>query len=206
MALRIIVQNGDPILKKKCRPVEKFDAKLHQLLDDMGETLLKEDGYGLAAPQVGVMRRLFVMLDESTPPAHAPKASEEDPAQAAGQADCANEAEELAEEQEPVILEFINPEIIERGEFVRGYEGCLSFPGQFGAIARPKRAKVRAQDRFGNEFEYEGEGIMARCLCHESDHLDGVTIDDLAEYFYDPETPHDLDGTLVDRPAEEEEA
>ena len=174
MALRIIVQDGDPILKKKCRPVEKFDARLGELLDDMGETLLAANGVGLAGPQVGVMRRVFVALDERDLPENRPEGESE-------------------EEVTPRVVEFINPEILEQSGEVKAYEGCLSFPGKYGAIVRPDKVKVRAFDRDGNPFVMEAEGLMARCVCHETNHLDGVTIDDLAEYFYDPETPHDLD-------------
>lgn len=184
MALRNIVQDGDPVLKKVCRPVTKFDKRLAQLVDDMGETMLEGNGVGLAAPQVGVLRRVFVALDESDLP--------EEPTQ-----------EEL-ESYQPKVREFINPEIIETSGEQRGYEGCLSFPGRYGAISRPDHVIIRAQDKNGDEFTFEGTGMMARCLCHESNHLDGVTIDDLAEYFYDPEVPHDLD-EIEDEEAEAEE-
>lgn len=197
MALRNIVLDGDPILKKKCRPVTEFNDRLAQLLDDMAETMIEGDGLGLAGPQVGTMRRLFVALDEGSLPARADDAEDTEGEEGA------EPAEE--EEWEPVVMEFINPEIIEQGEDVRGYEGCLSFPGRYGAIARPKYVKVKAFDRFGNEFEYEAEGMMARCICHETDHLDGVTIEDLAEYFYDPETPHDLDVTITGRGGDDED-
>lgn len=174
MALRNIVQDGDPILKKVCRPVVKFNDKLAQLLDDMGETLLEANGLGLAGPQVGVMRRLFVAVDDK-------------------ELAKADEAVERGEDYEIEILEFINPEIISREGEIKAYEGCLSFPGQWGAIARPQKVTIKAQDRDGNPFTMEAEGMLARCMCHESNHLDGVTIEDLAEYFYDPETPHELD-------------
>lgn len=176
MALRTIVLDGDPILKKNCRPVTKFDDRLGTLLDDMAETVVDGNGLGLAGPQVGVMRRVFVMMKEDDLP--------ED----------ATEEELLA--HEPVILEFVNPEILEKEGEVEAYEGCLSFPGKYGAIKRPERVKIKAQDREGNEFTYEATGYGARCLCHETNHLDGVTIDDLAEYFYDPEVPHELDETV----------
>lgn len=182
MALRNIVQEGDPVLKKVCRPVTSFDARLAQLLDDMGETMLDADGMGLAGPQVGVMRRLFVVLDESD----MPDVSQMEP----------EEAAEAMAAWKPGVLEFINPEIIETEGDVLGYEGCLSFPGQYAAIKRPQRTKVRAFGRDGKPFEFEGTGVTARCLCHETNHLDGVTIDDLAEYFYDPENPHPLDAGM----------
>ena len=189
MALRNIVLDGDPVLKKVCRPVTDFNVRPAQLLDDMAETMLDADGLGLAGPQVGVMRRVFVALDESSlPPAlQSDRADEEEPGEE-------EVLEALEGEWEPMVVEFINPEIIEKEDEVLGYEGCLSFPGRIGAIRRPKRAKVRAQDREGNLFEFEGTGMMARCLCHEIDHLNGITIEDLAEYFYDPENPGELDG------------
>lgn len=182
MAKRNIVQDGDKVLKKVCRPVVKFNDKLGVLLDDMAETMLDADGLGLAGPQVGVVRRVFVALD--VPP---PKEVEE------GEEAAGAEGTEPEEMEPPRILEFINPEIIEQDGEVMAYEGCLSFPGQYGAIKRPQRVKVRALDRHGNPFELEAEGMLARCICHETNHLDGITIDDLAEYFYDPDEVHPLD-------------
>lgn len=170
MALRTIVQDGDPILKKVCRPVTSFDDRLATLLDDMQETLLDSDGLGLAGPQVGIMRRLFVCLDERDLP----------------------EDGELPEDYEPKFLELINPEILwQSEEEVMLYEGCLSFPGHNGAIRRPRKVKARAQDRHGNWFEIEAEEMLARCICHESNHLDGITIMDLAEYFYEDQEHED---------------
>lgn len=165
MALRNIVQDGDPILKKKCRPVTSFDARLAQLLDDMRETLAKAAGYGLAGPQVGVLRRVFISVDERNAPF--------------------DENGELPEGYETRYLEFINPEILSQEGEVMQYEGCLSFPGRNAAIRRPKKVTVRAFDRTGKPFTLEAEDMLARCICHESNHLDGVTILDLAEYFYE---------------------
>ena len=126
MALRTIVQDGDPILKKVCRPVTKFDDRLGTLLDDMKETLLAANGLGLAGPQVGMMRRLFICLDDRDLP------------------------EEVPENYEYKFIEFINPEILELSdEQVELYEGCLSFPGHNGAIKRSKHVKVKARDRHG---------------------------------------------------------
>ncbi len=186
MAIRNIIQEGDPGLKKKSKPVTKFDARLAQLIDDMADTLLEANGLGLAAPQVGVLRRVFVALEE--PPV------------------CAeDEAEGEDEEEEVIIREFVNPEIIlEEGEQY-GYEGCLSFPGEYGAVKRPNHVVVRAQNRHGETFEMEGEGLMARCFCHETNHLDGITFDTLADYFYDPEHPHALDAELGEGGDDEEE-
>ena len=155
MGLRTIVQDGDPILTKKCRPVTNFDDKLAQLLDDMRETLVEANGYGLAGPQV-----VFISVDE-------------------------RDMDENAEEQELKFLEFINPEIISTEGEVTQYEGCLSFPGRNGAVTRPEKVVARAFDRHGNPFTIEAEGMLARCICHESDHLEGITIVDRAEYFYE---------------------
>ena len=144
MALRNIVTKEDKILYKSCRPVDKFDARLHQLLDDMADTLIKANGVGLAAPQVGVLRRAVLVIETN-----------------------------VGEGEEEKILELINPELVETSGEQVGAEGCLSVPGEYGIVRRPERAKVRAQDRNGNWFEYEGEGLTARCICHELEHLDG---------------------------------
>ena len=168
MALRTIVQDGDPILKKVCRPVTKFDDRLATLLDDMKETLIEANGLGLAGPQVGIMRRLFICLDDRDIP------------------------EELPENYEYKFIEFINPEILELSdEKVELYEGCLSFPGHNGAISRSKHVKVKAQDRNGNEFTMEADDMLARCIQHENNHLDGITIMDLAEHFYEDDYPEE---------------
>jgi peptide deformylase len=138
MALRKILTQGDPTLNKVSHQVEKFDEKLHVLLDDMKETLVDANGVGLAAPQIGILRRVVVVVDEN------------------------NE-----------MLELVNPVIIHTEGEQTGLEGCLSVPGKYGIVTRPYKAKVRAQDRNGNTFEVEGEEIVARCFCHELEHLDG---------------------------------
>ena len=139
MALRTIVLEGDSCLTKVCRPVTAFNGRLHQLLDDMAETLADANGAGLAAPQVGILRRVCLVLDE------------------------ANEC----------YLELVNPEIIKTEGKQSGLEGCLSVPGKFAVVERPNIVRVRAQDRDGNWFEAEGEELIARCFCHEIEHLDG---------------------------------
>ena len=145
MALRNIVTEGDPALRKVCRQVEKFDARLATLLDDLADTMYNAEGVGLAAPQVGILRRAVVI--------------------------------DIGEGK----LELVNPEIIiSEGEQVGG-EGCLSFPGQFCTVKRPMKVCVRAQNRDGEWFETEGEGLLARAFCHEIDHLNGVVFKDLAE-------------------------
>ncbi len=172
MALRTIVQDGDPILKKKCRPVTNFDDRLAMLLDDMKETLTEAQGYGLAGPQVGMLRRVFVSLDERDLP----------------------EDGERPEGYETKFLEFVNPEIIMREGEAINYEGCLSFPGHNAAVRRPEKVTVRAFDRTGKPFTLTADGMLARCICHETDHLDGITIMDIAEYFYE-DVEHDEDDT-----------
>ena len=172
MALRTIVQDGDPILKKVCRPVTNFDDRLATLLDDMKEPLIDAGGLGLAGPQVGVMRRLFIALDERDLP----------------------EDGTMPEGYEPKFIECINPEILEESEDeVTLYEGCLSFPGHNGAISRPRKVKIRAQDRHGETFEMEAEEMLARCFCHETNHLDGITIMDLADHFYEDDYPDEIE-------------
>lgn len=139
MALRKIVVQGEECLTKVCRPVTEFNPHLHQLLDDMLETLEDANGAGLAAPQVGVLRRVCVVLDED---------SEE-------------------------YIELVNPEIVAQSGEQTGLEGCLSVPGKWGIVTRPDVVRVRAQDRYGDWFEVEGEGLTARAFCHEIEHLDG---------------------------------
>ena len=165
MAIRTIVKDGDPILKKVCRPVTEFNAKLATLLDDMGETMIAANGLGLAGPQVGMLRRVFVALDIY---------EDED----------GNEVEE--------IIEFVNPEILEKEGAVTSIEGCLSLPERNGLITRPEYVRARAQDRNGEWFEIEAEGLLARCICHENDHLNGVTVLDNAKIFYEDLTPEQL--------------
>ena len=138
MGLRKILTDEEPALHKVCKPVVNFDMRLHKLLDDMRETLVASGGVGLAAPQVGILRRV-VLVD-------------------------------TGEE----ILELVNPTLLETDGEQIGAEGCLSVPDKYGLVKRPMWAKVRAQDRNGNWYEAEGEELIARCFCHELDHLDGI--------------------------------
>ena len=141
MGLRKILTDAEPALHKACKKVENFDSKLFKLLDDMRDTLIESGGVGLAAPQVGILRRV-VLVDVG--------------------------------EEDNEIVEFINPELVETDGEQYGPEGCLSVPGKYGLVKRPYYAKVRAQDRNGDWFEAEGEELIARCFCHELDHLDGI--------------------------------
>ena len=147
MGLRKILTDKDPALHKVCKPVTSFDAKLHKLLDDMGETMRDANGVGLAAPQVGILRRVVTV--------------------------------DLGDE----ILELVNPSLVETDGEQVGAEGCLSVPGKYGLVKRPYYAKVKAQDRFGDWFEVEGEELIGRCFCHELDHLDGIVYTEVMERY-----------------------
>lgn len=165
MALRKIVLDGDPILKKKCRPVTDFNERLSILLDDMAETMISANGLGLAGPQVGVLRRVFVVVEEYT--------------------------DDNGEKQHRII-DFVNPEILSQEGEATIFEGCLSFPERNGMITRPRKVKARAQDRFGNCFEIEAKDMLARAICHEYDHLEGITVLDRATVFYEDLTEEEL--------------
>ena len=140
MALREILKFGDEALRKKCRPVTNFDERLWVLLDDLAETLQASDGVGLAAPQVGILRRVAIV----------------------------NVRDEHGN------IELVNPEIIEEDGTQTGNEGCLSAPNEFSEVERPYKVTVKAFDRHGNEFTVTGKELLARALCHEIDHLDGI--------------------------------
>ena len=135
---------GEDILRKKCREVTKFDEKLASLLDDMAQTLQNADGVGLAAPQVGILRRVCII----------------DVRDGNG------------------LVELINPEIIEQSGSQIGNEGCLSAPGEWCEVERPAMVTVRAFDRHGKEFTLKASELMARAVCHEVDHLDGILFTD----------------------------
>ena len=175
MALRQIRTYGDPVLEKKCKEVTQMTPRLQELVDDMLETLYEQDGVGLAAPQVGILRRITV-IDLGI-------AEGEDEAEA--QAEESNETQELSQPDNvspdgriipvwegPLVL--INPVIVETAGEQSGPEGCLSVPGKAGCVTRPNYVRVRALDRDMKEFEVEGTGLMASALCHELDHLDGI--------------------------------
>lgn len=154
MATRNILHESDPILRKHARPVEKFDARLHQLLDDMIETLGQAAGVGLAAPQVGILRRVVIIdLEDGNGP-----------------------------------IEMVNPEIVYQSvDLLDEAEGCLSSPGEYGMVKRPRMVRAVYCDRNGNRCEIEGEQLMARAICHEVDHLDGRLFKDLVTEMLDPE-------------------
>jgi peptide deformylase len=143
MALRTVREIGDPILEKKAKPVKEINDHLRELINDMFDTMYETGGVGLAAPQIGILKRLVVI-------------------------DCGNEDGT----ENPIVL--INPEIIEKDGEQTGYEGCLSVPGKMGIVTRPNHVKVKTMTLDGKEEILEGTELLARCFCHEIDHLDGV--------------------------------
>ncbi len=148
MALRNIREIGDDILYKKAKEVKEITEKTRELIDDMLETMYEADGVGLAAPQVGILKRIAVI-------------------------------DVTAEQDSPVVL--VNPEIIHTEGEQRGSEGCLSVPGKAGIVTRPNVVRVRAFDEAMQEFEIEGEELLARALIHEIEHLDGQLYVDKVE-------------------------
>lgn len=142
MAIRQLRYEDDPILRKKSREVDIIDDRIKTLAQDMLDTMYKEDGVGLAAPQVGILKRIIV-IDVG---------------------------------EGPLVL--INPKIVEEEGQNIGLEGCLSIPGKSGKVCRPEKVKVEYLDIDGNSNEIEGTGLLARALCHEIDHLDGILYTD----------------------------
>jgi len=163
MALRNVLTDNHPSLRKKCRPYTEFNSRLHELLDDMCDTMAEQNGVGLAAPQVGVLRRACLVLETN-----------------------------VEEGEEDYIIELVNPEILSVDGEQEGPEGCLSFPGRFGIVRRPEHVVVRAQDRNGEFFEVEGYGLTARAFCHEIDHLDGVVYLERADRMLSDEEIQDM--------------
>lgn len=137
MALRTIRIQGDPVLEKKCREITEMTPKLQTLIEDMLDTMYDAMGVGLAAPQVGILKRV-VVIDVG---------------------------------EGPIVM--INPEIIEISGEQTGDEGCLSLPGKAGCVTRPNYVKARFLGEDMQEYEIEGEELLARAICHELDHLDG---------------------------------
>lgn len=154
MAIRQIVKNDNEFLSKKSRKVEVIDSRIIELVNDMKDTLLKSNGVGLAAPQVGVLKRIFI-VDVGTP-------------------------------DNNEFIEFINPEIIKKkGKNDKYIEGCLSYPGRSFKITRPNKVTIQAQNINGEWFTMEAEDFIARALCHENDHLDGITIPQIGKEVFE---------------------
>lgn len=157
MAIRMVREQDEPILRKKCKEVKEITPKITELLDDLADTMYDANGVGLAAPQVGMLKRIVVI--------------------------------DIGEG----LYEFINPVILESSGSQTGNEGCLSVPGKMGQVTRPNYVKVQALNRNGETVIIEGEELMARAICHELDHLDGILYTDIVE------------GELMDAEEEEEE-
>jgi peptide deformylase len=155
MAIRNILKDDDPALLKKSRAVTDLDERLHILLDAMRDTMIDANGLGLAAPQVGVLRRVALIVDMSIE----------------------------TDNPHDQIIELVNPVILEQSGDEAGSEGCLSFPGIYGIVTRPTQVKFKAQDRFGISFEMVVNDITARAVCHETDHLNGQVFKALVERY-----------------------
>lgn len=158
MALREILKDEDPVLLKKSRPVVDFDQKLWDLLDDMKETLEHANGLGLAAPQIGILRRAVIVIDG-----------------------------------DGEMLELVNPKVTEKKGEQDGLEGCLSVPGLWGYVQRPMDVTVEAQNRNGEVFQVSGIGLVARCFCHEIDHLDGILYTEHCDETYTAEELEEME-------------
>jgi peptide deformylase len=154
MAIRNITVRGDEILTRKCKPVREITPHIKQVMEDMVETMLKAEGVGIAAPQVGIMKRFFVAM---------PHVDAED------------------EETRYKIYFMVNPEITYTEGTQESSEGCLSVPGYMGLVDRPMKIRIKAQDLEGEEHEYEFEGFEATVFCHEYDHLEGILYPDIAK-------------------------
>lgn len=159
MAIRIIRKGEDPVLRQRAKEVTKFTPAIHKLLDDMAQTMEFAEGVGLAANQIGILKRLIVMD--------------------VGQG----------------VIELVNPEIVEKNGSQYGSEGCLSLPGLTGKVDRASFVRVRAQDRNGEWFELEGTELLARCIQHEVDHLDGILFTDYLR-------PEEIERTPVEEKSE----
>lgn len=153
MALRIIVKDPDPVLRQIAKPVPKITANIHKLLDDMADTMYEAQGVGLAAPQIGILKRVIVM--------------------------------DVGDDHG--LIELVNPEIIHTEGEQFGPEGCLSIPGLSGDVARAQKVTVQGLNRLGEEVVITGEDLLARCILHEVDHLNGVLFTDLATKVYPTE-------------------
>ena len=148
MAYREIRIDGDEVLRRKSRSVDVINERIFLLIEDMADTMYKSDGVGLAAPQIGILKRIVVI-------------------------DIGNG-----------LFEMINPVILEQSGEQDGAEGCLSMPGTTGEVMRPMNVKAKYKDINGEMVTIEAEGLFARAICHEIDHLDGILYKDKAHRMY----------------------
>ena len=179
MALRPITVRGDSILAKKCKPVREITPRIKEACADMVETMKAADGVGIAAPQIGIMKRFFIAM---------PHVDAED------------------EETRDKIYYMINPEITYTEGYQDSSEGCLSVPGYMGLVERPYKIRIKATDLDGKEQEYEFEGFEATVFCHEYDHLDGVLYSDIAKDMMTVEEYSELLEEVKTMHADDEEA
>lgn len=157
MAIRIIVKEPDPVLREKAKPVPRITPNIQKLLDDMADTMYDAPGVGLAAPQIGILKRVIVM--------------------------------DVGDENG--LIHLVNPVIVHKEGEQLGAEGCLSIPGLLGDVKRAQLVRVQGLNREGKEIEIEGEGLLARCIQHEVDHLNGVLFTDVAVRVYREELRDD---------------
>jgi len=170
MTLRTSVTLPDPVLRRKARPVTRFDSNLQTLIEDMIETMRVAPGVGLAAPQVNISQRLIVVEYAEHEDAENTEGAEEKPAK-------------------KKLYVIANPEIIKAsGETVTGVEGCLSVPGVVGEVERFLQVQVKGLNRHGKPMKIKAEGWLARIFQHEIDHLDGIVFPDRATRVWKPES------------------
>lgn len=178
MALRNITVKGEEILAKKCKPVKEITPRIKEACADMLDTMNDADGVGIAAPQVGIMKRFFIAM---------PHVLDEDPVKSSK------------------IYYMINPEITYTEGTQLSSEGCLSVPGCTGLVERPQKIRIKAQDLDGKEQEYEFEGFEATVFCHENDHLDGILYTDIAKAVMTNEEYADRISELREKYADDED-
>lgn len=191
MAILNVMQVGEDCLKKKCKPVKEITPRIRELVQDMFDTMYQYDGVGLAAPQVGVVKRLFVIDVPEEIVAEEDAPSEEDRASTENQPetepdnetetepDNGTEADEAGYRSNPLVM--INPEILETSGSQTGVEGCLSYLGMSAIVTRPDYVRVAFTNLDGDRMELQAEGLLARCILHENDHLDGKMYMEKAE-------------------------
>jgi len=150
VAVREIIKADNQLLRRKSRRILNIDDEVLELIQDLKDTLYNADGIGLAAPQIGVLKRAFII--------------------------------DLRNGEEPIIL--LNPKIVKKIGQYEDSEGCLSYPGYEGIVVRPRRVIVTGMNEKGKIVQYDASGLMARAICHETDHLDGVLYMDIAKKMY----------------------
>ena len=171
MAIRTITTQGDPVLAKVCKPVKEITDRIKTQCQDMIDTMIEADGVGLASPQIGLVKRLFVCRP-------------------------------ILEEPEKIFV-MINPEITHMEGSQESTEGCLSVPGYVGVVDRPELVRIKAQDIYGVEQEYEFTGFAATCICHEYDHLDGILYVDKSSSVLSAEEYDEMLRDKMEEPTEE---